>query len=764
MLKLASVTSSLALVLAAALPCAAADGARDMLGYTASSAAAEVALEQRFDAALDPAHLREWLRQMSSQPNHLGSPHDKANADFVLQQFKDWGWDAHIETFDVLYATPTERVLELVAPTSFKATLDEPAIAEDSTSSVREHMLPPFNVYSADGDVTAELVYVNYGVPEDYKELERRGISVKGKIAIARYGQSWRGIKPKVAQEHGAIGCIIYSDPRDDGYFQGDAYPQGPFRSEQGAQRGSVADIPVYSGDPLTPGVGATKDAKRLKREDAPDLLKIPVLPISWGDALPLLKAMAGPVAPEHWRGALPITYHLGPGPAKVHLKLAFDWKLTPAYDVVATLRGGEHPDQWVLRGNHRDAWVFGASDPLSGQVALLEEARVLGGMTKNGWKPKRSIVYLSWDGEEPGLLGSTEWAETHADELKKKAVLYVNSDNNGRGFLEMGGSHSLEHVLDQIAGGITDPETGVSVLQRRRARFAVIGSEKDANPQQKEMAKAALDMQRDFPIEALGSGSDYTPFLQHLGIASVDFGYGGEDRSGDYHSVYDSFDHYVRFGDPKFEYGIALAKTVAHTVLRFADADVLPLRAGNFADTVAHYDEELHKLDDSERETAEKTNRLLADKAYQLAADPTQTLLPPPAPQAVPFLNFAPLDNAVARLQSSAAAFDRAYAAQLQADRPPDPAAAQKIDTLLQGLEQTLTQTAGLPGRAWYEHMIYAPGLYTGYGVKTLPGVREAIEQKHWDVAEKYVARVSTALDAYSARLDQARSLMPER
>ncbi len=732
-----------------------------MFGYSDATANSEAALEQRFDAALDPAHLREWLKQMSSQANQLGSPHDKINADFVLQQFKDWGWDAHIETFDVLYATPKERVLELVAPTQFKAALDEPTIPEDSTSSVRDHMLPPFNVYSADGDVTAELVYVNYGVPDDYKELDRRGISVKGKIAIARYGHSWRGIKPKVAQEHGAIGCIIYSDPRDDGYFQGDAYPQGPFRGEQGAQRGSVADIPIYSGDPLTPGVGATKNAKRLKREDAPDLLKIPVLPISWGDALPLLKAMTGPVAPESWRGALPITYHLGAGPAKVHLKLVFDWKQTPAYDVVATLRGSEHPDEWVLRGNHRDAWVFGAADPLSGQVALLEEARVLGTMVKSGWKPKRSIVYLSWDGEEPGLLGSTEWAETHADELKKKAVLYVNSDNNGRGFLEMGGSHSLEHALDQITGGIDDPETHVSVLARRRARDAVAGSAPGANAEMQELAKDALDPHRDFPIEALGSGSDYTPFLQHLGIASVDFGYGGEDRGGDYHSAYDSFDHYVRFGDPKFEYGIALAKTVGHTVLRFADADVLPLHAGNFAETVAHYDQQLHQLIDNERKTAEKTQRLLTDHAYQLAADPTQTLLPPPTPAAVPFVNFAPLDNSIVKLKASATAYDQALAKRIGSGNGFDPATAGKLDLLLQGLEQTLTRNDGLPGRSWYEHMIYAPGLYTGYGVKTVPGVREAIEQKHWDVAEKYIVIVASALDAYSARLDQATALV---
>ncbi len=597
---------------------------------------------------------------------------------------------------------------------------------------------------------------------QDYQELERRGIDVKGKIVIARYGHSWRGIKPKVAQEHGAIGCIIYSDPRDDGYFQGDAYPQGPFRGEMGAQRGSVADMPVYAGDPLTPGVGATKNAKRLERSQARTLLKIPVLPVSWGDALPLLKALGGPVAPSGWRGALPITYHIGAGPAQVHLKLAFDWKLTPAYDVVATLHGGEYADQWVLRGNHRDAWVFGASDPLSGQVVLLEEARVLGGLYKNGWRPKRSIVYLSWDGEEPGLLGSTEWAETHADELRRKAVLYVNSDSNGRGFVQIGGSHSLEHALDQIAAGIDDPETHVSVLARRRAQLEVRGSAADAGAPARAQARAALDHRRhDLPIGALGSGSDFTPFLQHLGIASLDIGFEGESSGGSYHSLYDSFDHFMRFGDPTFEYGIALAKLGGHSVMRFADADILPLRADNFADTVAHYTTELHKLADSEREDTARVDRLVHDNAYTLAADPTRKYVPPSAKENVPFLNFAPLDNAVVRLKTSAAAYDKALSARLAAGPTVDKTAAHKLNTLLQGLEQTLIHKGGLPGRPWYEHMIYAPGLYTGYDVKTLPGVREAIEQRRWAEAEKYTAIIAGNLDAYSADLDAATALL---
>jgi N-acetylated-alpha-linked acidic dipeptidase len=737
------------------------EAAAAIYGFGADNAKAQHDLEQRFDAQLKSDNLRDWLKQMSSQPNQLGSPHDKINAEFVLKQFRDFGWDAHIETFDVLFATPKERVLELIAPTTFKAGLDEPALEQDATSQHRDGVLPPYNVYSADGDVTAELVYVNYGIPDDYKVLESHGIDVRGKIVIARYGQSWRGIKPKVAQEHGAIGCLIYSDPHDDGYAQGDVYPQGAFRNENGAQRGSVADIPIYSGDPLTPGVGATKDAKRLDRDKAPDLLKIPVLPISYGDALPLLKAMTGPVAPAAWRGSLPITYHLGAGPAKVHLKLVFDWKQTPAYDVVATLKGSEYPDEWVLRGNHRDGWVFGAEDPLSGQVALLEEARVLGGLYKNGWKPKRSIVYLSWDGEEPGLLGSTEWAETHADELQKKAVVYINSDGNVRGFVSMEGSHSLEHAMNQIADGIDDPQTHVSVLARRRAQLAVQGSLPGANAQAQAQAKAALDRDHDLPMGALGSGSDFTPFLQHLGIAALNIQFEGEGDGGVYHSVYDTFEHYLRFGDPKFEYGIALAKLGGHSALRFADADVLPLRTGNFSDTIARYADEVRKLADSEREKAARADLLASGNAYVLAADPTEKFVAPQAAKAVPYLNFAPLDNAVAQLKLSAAAFDQAFNAKLQTGTPPDKATAQKLNSVLRGLEQALIRKDGLPGRPWYAHMIYAPGMYTGYGVKTLPGVREAIETKHWDEAEKYTSIIAANLDAYSADLNQATALL---
>ncbi|HEV2110342.1 MAG TPA: transferrin receptor-like dimerization domain-containing protein, partial [Gammaproteobacteria bacterium] len=662
----------------------------------------------------------------------------------------------------VLYPTPKEEALELVAPTSFKATLHEPPVPGDSTSALTTDVLPPYNAYGADGDVTADLVYVNYGMPDDYKELARHGVDVKGKIVIARYGAGWRGLKPKLAYQHGAIGCIIYSDPRDDGYWQGEVYPKGPYRSDQGVQRGSVADIPVYPGDPLTPGRGSPKEPGSFNLKDAKTLMKIPVLPISYSDAKPFLAALAGPVAPANWRGALPLTYHIGPGPAKVHLKVESNWDQKPIYDVIAMIKGSEYPDQWIMRGNHHDGWVFGANDPLSGNVALLDEAKSIGALVKSGWRPKRTLVYASWDGEEPGLLGSTEWAETHADELQKKLVLYLNTDNNSHGFLSASGSHSLQVMVNQAAKGVNDPETGVSVDARLRASDETAGFAKNASGDEVELAKLSAS-DSDLPLNALGSGSDYTAFLDHLGIASLDFAFIGEGNGGEYHSLYDSFDHTNRFGDPGFRYGAALSKIAGHVVLRFADADVLPFSYGAFADTVGGYVTQLHGMADAMRSRNEEQNTLIAAHAFTLAADPSVTYVPPPAAQPVPFLNFAPLDNALLKLKASAAAYDAAYAAAAAQGFKPD---ADKLATLnrqLQGMEQGLLYSGGLPSRPWFRHMIYAAGLYTGYGAKTLPGVREAIEEQQWDTATQYIDVVADTLTKYSGELDKATALLKQ-
>ncbi len=706
-------------------------------GFTAESTAAERDWEGKFRAIPDTARLRAALQKLSSHPHHLGSPNDKANAEWLRDQFTSFGWDARIDEYRVLFPTPKERVLELVAPAKFVARLEEPTLKEDPTSGQKAEQLPSYNAYSADGDVTAPLVYVNYGVPADYEELERLGITVRGAIVIARYGGSWRGIKPKVAAEHGAVGCIIYSDPRDDGYFQGETYPAGPWRPKDGVQRGSVLDMPVAPGDPLTVGVGATADAPRVDRRDAPTIMKIPVLPISYGDAQPLLAAIGGQVAPDSWRGALPITYHLGPGPARVHLKLAFNWDLVPLYDVIATLRGSDFPDEWVIRGNHHDGWVNGAQDPLSGLVAELEEARAFGELVKQGWHPRRTIVYAAWDGEEPALLGSTEWVEAHAEELSQKAVMYLNSDTNDRGYLGVGGSHSLERLVNQVARDIVDPETKVSVWRRMQA-----GRIRAGDAAQRREVRAGGDLS----ISALGSGSDYTPFLQHLGIATLNIGYGGEDGGGIYHSIYDSFNWYTHFGDTAFVYGRALSQTAGTFVMRMADADLLPHDFNSLAGTVHDYLGQLKALRDDMAARAVETNRELDSGVFAETADPRFPEKPPAREAVPPFLNFAPMDNAVDSLTRAASRFERAYTAALGSghlDRPGEAA----VNALLRSTERTLTSPQGLPLRPWYEHLLYAPGYYTGYGVKTVPSVREAIEQKEWPAADREIVRVADAL-----------------
>jgi N-acetylated-alpha-linked acidic dipeptidase len=724
-----------------------------MLGFDRDGGERQRTLEKQFDAALKKDNLRDWMKHLSARPHHLGSPYGKENADFIAGLFRSWGYETQIERFDVLFPTPKTRVLEMTSPETFKAKLEEPTLKEDATSGQKSEQLPVYNAYSIDGDVTGQLVYVNYGVPEDYLELDRRGIDVRGKIVIARYGGSWRGIKPKVAAEHGAIGCIIYSDPRDDGYSSGDVYPKGAWRGEDGAQRGSVADMPLYPGDPLTPGVGATANAKRLALKDAPSLTKIPVLPISYGDALPLLRALEGPVAPASWRGALPITYHVGPGRATVHLKVEFNFNTVPAYDVIARLGGNERPDEWVIRGNHHDAWVNGAGDPISGLVPLLEEARAVSELAKSGWKPKRTIVYAVWDGEEPGLIGSTEWVETHADELQRKAVLYVNSDGNSRGFLNVGGSHTLEKFINDVVRDVPDPETQISVLERARANQILNGS-----PEERRDARDRADLR----IGALGSGSDYTPFLQHLGIATLNIGYGGEaETAGIYHSIYDSYDHYTRFADPAFDYGIALTKTGGRAILRFADADYLPLNFSALAETISRYVTEVMKLAGDEREAIAERNRRISEKTYEAVDDPTRHLVPPKPEPAAPFLNFAPLQNAFGRLQDSTRAYEAAVRDATSASRLESRVLQETLDNALQQVELAMITERGLPNRPWYRHQIYAPGFYTGYGVKTLPAVREAIEEHKWNEASEQIGVVAATLEQVAGKIDAAAAVL---
>ena len=694
-------------------------------GFTAAGSETQRQLEEKFRAIPKPENNREYMRVISAEPHHAGSPGSRKVADYMLSQFKSWGLNASIETFEALMPYPTERVVELVAPERYVLKLAEPAVPQDPDST-DAGALPTFNAYSADGDVTAELVYVNYGTPEDYQQLAKLGVDVKGKIVIARYGRSWRGIKPKVASEHGAVGCIIYSDPREDGYFAGDVFPQGPYRPEMGAQRGSVMDMPIHPGDPLTPGTASEAGAPRLERAASKTILKIPVLPISYGDALPLLRNLKGPVAPEAWRGALPITYRVGAGPAKVHLKLAFEWASRPLYNVIVRIDGSEFPDEWIIHGNHHDAWVNGASDPTSGNAALMETARGLGELLKSGWRPKRTIILGAWDGEEWGLLGSTEWVEKHARDLSSKAVAYINSDSSSKGWLDASGSHSLQAFVNDLMRDIPDPKREKKSLYDAKVDRAL-------NQAATDDEKAAIERRRYVPIGALGSGSDYTAFLDHLTIASLNMGFSGEGPdAGVYHSTYDSFYWYTHFSDSDFAYGAALSRTIGTAILRLANADILPFEFTATASTLRGYATDLDRLRKGIKDA--------------------------------PPLEITLVLSAIERLAKSADNYDRAMTQHTARGAALERAKQVELNRLLYTSERAFKYEAGLPKREWFKHLAYAPGFYTGYGVKTLPGIREGIEQRAWDEPKKFIPIVVSAINKLAAQVDQAAALLTPR
>ncbi len=733
----------------------AADESKILDGYTPQASATERDWETKFRAIPSPDRQREYMRRLTAHPHHVGSPYDKTNAEWLLAQFKEWGWDAHIENFDVLFPTPKEMKLEMIEPRRFEAKLAEPPIAVDPTSSQTSEQLPAYNAYSIDGDVTGPLVYVNYGMPDDYEELARYGVSVKGAIVIARYGHGWRGVKPKVAAQHGAIGCIIYSDPRDDGYTDGDVYPKGAWRPSGGIQRGSVMDTD-YPGDPLTPGIAAVPGAKRLPLSEAKTITKIPVLPISYGDAQPFLQELAGRVAPRNWRGGLPLTYHLGPGPAKAHLIVKSNWDQKTLYDVIARMQGSDVPGEWVLRGNHHDAWVNGAEDPVSGLITLLEEARAFGELKKQGWKPRRTLIYCAWDGEEPGLLGSTEWVEAHGDELRRHAVAYFNSDTNTRGFFGAEGSHTLEKFLNGVTRDIKDPEKDISVWER----WKLYEIEHAANDEKRDEIRTRADLR----IGALGDGSDYTSFIDHVGVPAIDLSFGGESNGGVYHSIYDDFYWYTHFGDPTFAYGRAESQLVGTAVMRLANADVLPFDFTDFADTVKQYQEHVEGVLKGAQANTRERDREIEEGVYKATSDPERPLLPPPALDPPPHLNFAPLENALDALERSADRYEKAIAkVRSNGTALPGPTIA-RLNALLMATGPALTDEGGLPGRPWFKNQIYAPGAYTGYEAKPLPGVLEAMDRKNWTEAESQIPREAEAIqrevkiiDAATAALESA-------
>jgi N-acetylated-alpha-linked acidic dipeptidase len=682
-------------------------------GFPQAAAATERDWEQKAMEMPEAARVGLYIEHMAAKPHLAGTPASKEVADYTVGLLREWGLDTHIEEFEALLPTPRGRLVEMLSPTHFKAKLAEPPVTGDRTSASPDS-IPSFNAYSGSADVTAPLVYVNFGVPADYDTLKRMGIDVTGKIVIARYGGSWRGVKPKVAQEHGAIGCLIYSDPHEDGYFQGDVYPKGPYRPSDGVQRGSVMDMAIHPGDPLSPGWASEKGSKRLTLAEQNVLMKIPVLPISYGDAQPLLAALDGPVAPTEWRGALPITYHMGPG-TRVRLRVDMDNSTHPLHDVIVKIPGSEFPDQWILYGNHHDAWVDGADDPLSGAASLLETARTLAQLTRLGWKPKRTILLALWDGEEYGLIGSTEWAEKHAAELEQKLVVYINSDSNSNGHLSVGGSHTLEEFVHDVARDLKDPVSGKPLLDTANQLSVHAAAQSGRAPTSATPG--------DFRIEALGSGSDYTSFLQHLGIASLNIGFGGEVGSGGiYHSIYDSWDWYRRFGDPGFPYGRALSQVTTTALLRLADAPLLPFEFSHFAATLDRYVGEIETL-----RGARERPKMDHVKA------------------------------ALLKLKQSAADFQTAYEKALPTLGQRRPAQLAQINQLLYQSERKMTIQAGLPGREWFRHSIYAPGAYTGYAVKTLPGVREALEADKLDESNQQAQQLTQVLQQVTQQIEES-------
>ncbi len=680
-------------------------------GFASREVPAELRLEQQAQSVPETARLRRYMQFIAAEPHNAGSPRSKVVAEYLLGNLREWGLDARIEEFEALLPLPTVRELEVLSPKHFIARLKEPYVPQDPSSG-EQHQLPTYNAYSASGDVTAEVIYANYGLPEDYDWLSKQGIDIKGKIVITRYGKSWRGIKPKIAAEHGAAACIIYSDPQQDGYFEGDIFPKGPMRPPEGVQRGSVLDMPLYPGDPLSPGWASEKGSRKLAFAEARTILRIPVLPISYADALPILESLAGPLVPRDWRGGLPFTYHAGPG-VRVHMKTDFDWSSRPIYDVIATIPGSEAPDEWVLAGNHHDAWVNGADDPVSGVVALMETARTLGLLQKQGWRPKRTIKIALWDAEEFGLIGSTEWVEKHQDELRKKGVAYLNSDSTGKGWLFVGGSHTLEQFVEDVASSVSQPGMPNTTLVDAAIHHPPSDDDEDL-PQPRA--------RKNFAIGALGAGSDYVAFLDYLGIASMNEGFAGQTKSGIYHSIYDSLYWYSHFSDTSFVDTRALSQFTTTGLLRLSGASVLPFEFGRFGSTVLGY------LDEIDKQAQRGGQRL----------------------------DLTPLRRQLEILKVSSDKYEALLDAAMQKGAVESTRAAQVNQDLIK-TERALTLPEGLPNREWYKNQIYAPGFYTGYGVKTLPGVREAVDAKDWPLAQKEASVVEQCLSRFNDYVDAA-------
>jgi N-acetylated-alpha-linked acidic dipeptidase len=624
-------------------------------GFSEEQSAREREYEAAFQALVSADSCRAQSRRLTEEPHVAGTAASLAVADYIASEYGSYGLDVTPYDYEVYLPFPEEVSVTLVSPAPVYEVVGREEPWEWDKDSFGD-VIAGYNAYAPDGDVTAQLVYVNRGLPEDYDALDEMGISVAGKVCIARYGESYRGVKAHVAGERGAAALLLYSDPADDGYVEGDVYPRGPQRSADAIQRGTVKYIFVHASDPLTPGWPSTPNAERLTRDEATDLPDIPVAPLSYGDAEPLLRAIAGPNAPDGWQGGLPFAYHVGPGPATVHVRVVSDHANRPIRNVIAMLPGTKYPDEWVILGNHHDAWTYGAADPSSGTAALLEVARCLGLLAEDGLAPKRTIVFASWDAEEFGILGSTEWAEDLADELQAKAVAYLNVDIAATGS-SFGASAvpSLKRLLREVTQDVIDPAT--------------LGSIHDA---------WASRQDEDEPqIGSLGSGSDHSPFLGHLGIASVSMGFHGP--YGVYHAMQDNFYWMENFGDPGFRYHAAMAKVWGLVALRLANAEALPFDYAAYAEELL---EATDALEDDYPDALDESRRVVA------------------------------LRSALSRW---------AMAAETMSDdaTPRD----------IYRMERLLTSDAGLPRRPWFRHLIYAPGWRTGYAAVVFPGVRDALD-----------------------------------
>src|SRR5262245_24902752 len=692
-------------------------GPARLRGFSEAASAAALAREREFQAMPDAKVAEADFDVMTAEPHHTGSPYEIKLADYVADKFKSFGLEVSRDEYGVLLPWPGERRLDIVGPENLKLQVEEEKIRGDQWAD-KPGILPAYNAYSPSGDVTGDIVYVNFGVPGDYETLARLGIDVKGKIVLARYGGSWRGIKPKVAAEHGAIACLIYSDPHEDGYFQGDVYPDGPFRGWGMIQRGSVMDMPRYPGDPSTPGRPSKPGVERIPMDQIKTFSPIPVQPLSYRDGVELLKRLGGPVAPEAWRGALPITYHIGPGPAKVHMRVRMDYAQRRLINVIGRITGREAPDEWIIVGSHRDAWTFGASDSVSGHVSMMSVARAFGDMMKAGWRPRRTLLFVSWDGEEQGLLGSTEWGEDYANELRAKTAVYVNRDA-GAGGINFSSSavHSLTPFVYELAQSIRPADETKNLYEAWLARA------RDEAPKQE--GKTAAEIVKEPPIGALGSGSDYTAFLDHVGIASLDMGLNGKGGDGTYHSTYDNPTWFKKYIDPGFKHSVLAAQVTGTALLRLADAEVLPFDYEAYGKQILEYIKDIE------------------EQANKASAEGAKTI------------DFG-------ELRASAEAFARAGAQVRQ--KGDETLAAAPSDTRLAGIrdinrrlmmaERDLIEPSGLPDRPWYRHVIYAPGLYTGYGVKTIPGVREAVDAGNYARAAEQAVIVIRALQRATDRL----------